>query len=103
MNIDLSKTITNNAFRYGYLLKQIYPYIHKILGRIILGFVIAIPLGLLDGVVAFSLKPYLDYVINGKDNPALLQWFFHYLPFLDKTLTLQVVFAMIIPFGIVDR
>ena len=34
--------------------------------RIFLGFTIAIPLGLLDGVTAFALKPYMDYVIGGK-------------------------------------
>ena len=27
---------------------------------------LAIPLGLLDGVVAYALKPYMDCVINGK-------------------------------------
>ena len=34
--------------------------------RVILGFLVAIPLGLLDGVTAIALKPYMDYVIGGK-------------------------------------
>lgn len=42
------------------------PYIKPYWFRILLGFAIAIPLGLLDGVTAFALKPYMDYVIGGK-------------------------------------
>ncbi len=61
----LSSTTAQNSFQYGWLLSRIWPYIKPYTGRIILGFLIAIPLGLLDGVTAFALKPYMDYVIGG--------------------------------------
>ena len=44
-----------------------FTYIKPYWFRISLGFAIAIPLGLLDGVTAFALKPYMDYVIGGKE------------------------------------
>lgn len=62
----LSATTAKNAFKYTWLLSRIYPYIKPYWFRILLGFLIAIPLGLLDGVTAFALKPYMDYVIGGK-------------------------------------
>ena len=62
----LSATTAQNAFKYTWLLSRIYPYIKPYWFRILLGFLIAIPLGLLDGVTAFALKPYMDYVIGGK-------------------------------------
>ena len=62
----LSTTSAQNAFKYTWLLSRIYPYIKPYWFRILLGFAIAIPLGLLDGVTAFALKPYMDYVIGGK-------------------------------------
>ena len=62
----LNTTTAQNSFKYGWLLSRIWPYIKPYLFRIFLGFTIAIPLGLLDGVTAFALKPYMDYVIGGK-------------------------------------
>ena len=62
----LSATSAHNSFRYAWLLSRIFPYIRPYWFRIILGFAIAIPLGLLDGVTAFALKPYMDYVVGGK-------------------------------------
>ena len=56
----------DRAFDYGYLLKRIWPYIRPVMFRIIIGFALAIPLGLLDGATAFALKPYIDVVINGE-------------------------------------
>ena len=50
-------------------------------------------MGLLDGVVALALKPYLDFVVNG--NPE------HTWTFLGVTVHSQSFLAMIIPFGIV--
>lgn len=64
--MKLSATEAKNSFKYTWLLARIFPYIKPYLFRIILGFLIAIPLGLLDGVTAFALKPYMDYVIGGK-------------------------------------
>ena len=59
-------TKAKNSFRYKWLLSRIYPYLKPYLFRIFLGFLVAIPLGLLDGVTAFALKPYMDYVVGGK-------------------------------------
>ena len=64
--MKLNSTTAQNSFKYGWLLSRIYPYIKPYWFRILLGFAIAIPLGLLDGVTAFALKPYMDYVIGGK-------------------------------------
>lgn len=63
--MKLKDTVSKDAFRYGYLLQRIYPYLKPVMFRAILGIIIAIPLGLLDGVTAIALKPYLDNVING--------------------------------------
>lgn len=62
----LSSTSAQNSFKYTWLLSRIWPYIKPYWFRILLGFAIAIPLGLLDGVTAFALKPYMDYVVGGK-------------------------------------
>lgn len=64
--MKLDMTTAKNSFKYEWLLSRIYPYIKPYWFRILLGFAIAIPLGLLDGVTAFALKPYMDYVIGGK-------------------------------------
>jgi len=64
--MKLSATTAENSFKYGWLLSKIWPYIKPYWFRITLGFLVAIPLGLLDGVTAFALKPYLDYVVGGK-------------------------------------
>ena len=47
--------------------------------RIVLGFLIALPVGALDGVIAYALKPYMDEVLIKKN----------------------MLLACIIPFGIV--
>ena len=65
MKLKDTKALT--SFEYGWLLKRIFPYIKPFLGRAILGFLLAIPVGLLDGVVSFSLKPFMDYVIGQKN------------------------------------
>ena len=89
MEYKLKDTLSKDAFRYGYLTKKIAPFIKPHLSRIFLNILIAIPLGLLDGVVAFALKPYMDCVINGKS------W-------TIGSFTLeQNVLAIAIPFGIV--
>lgn len=93
MEYRLKDTISKDAFRYGYLLNKIYPYIKPFWGRIIINLIIAVPLGLLDGVVAFSLKPYMDLVING--NPSVTY------NIMGHNLQLQSSFAAIIPIGIV--
>ena len=64
--MKLSDTTAQNSFRYGWLLKRLFPFVKPFLGRILLGFLVAIPVGALDGIVAFSLKPYMDYVVGQK-------------------------------------
>ena len=91
--MKLDMTTAKNSFKYGWLLKRIFPYIKPYMFRIICGFLVAIPLGLLDGVTAFALKPFMDYVVGKQD------WIFHICGH-EFTLTWQV-FALIIPFGVI--
>ena len=91
--MKLSNTTAQNSFKYGWLLSRIWPYIKPYMFRIICGFLVAIPLGLLDGVTAFALKPFMDYVVGKQD------WIFHTLGH-EFTLTWQM-FAFIIPFGVI--
>lgn len=91
--LKLKNTTTKDAFRYGYLLNKMYPYIKLVLTRSILLFVLAIPLGLLDGVVAFSLRPYMDFVVNGNELQTFELW--------GHTFKLQAFFIKLIPIAIV--
>lgn len=91
--MKLSKTKAENSYKYSWLLNRIYPYIKPVLPRVILGFIIAIPLGLLDGVTAFALKPYMDYVV-GKQNLEFALWGHNFV------LSWQM-FAYLIPVGVV--
>lgn len=91
--LKLKSTNTKDAFRYGYLLKKMFPYIKAVLGRSILLVLLAIPLGLLDGVVAFSLRPYMDFVVNGNETQVF--------EFMGHTIKLQAFFIKFIPFAIV--
>ena len=91
--MKLSNTTAQNSFKYGWLLSRIFPYIKPYMFRIICGFLVAIPLGLLDGITAFALKPYMDYVVGKQD------WIFHILGH-EFTLSWQL-FAFIIPFGVI--
>ena len=93
MEYILKNTVSKDAFKYGYLLRKIYPYIKPVMGRAIINLLIAIPLGLLDGVVALSLKPYLDLVINGNPEQVYTVW--------GHEIHIQAAFAAIIPFGII--
>lgn len=91
--MKLSKTKAENSYKYSWLLKRIYPYIKPVMPRVIIGFLIAIPLGLLDGVTAFALKPYMDYVVGQKDLVFVL---------FNKSYTLTwQLFAYLIPIGVI--
>lgn len=90
MNYKLKETVSKDAFRYGYLTKKIAPFVKPHLPRIILNLILAVPLGLLDGVVAYALKPYMDCVINGQ------VW--HIFGFTIE----QNILAAAIPFAIVS-
>lgn len=92
-NYKLKDTVSKDAFNYKYLLGKIFPYIKPVLPRAVINIIIAIPLGLLDGVVALSLKPYLDFVING--NPE------HTWSWMGISVHSQAFLAAVIPFGIV--
>ncbi|MCD8024934.1 MAG: ABC transporter ATP-binding protein/permease [Candidatus Gastranaerophilales bacterium] len=91
--MKLSSTQAQNSFNYGWLLNRIYPYIKPYWFRILLGFLIAVPLGLLDGVTAFALKPFMDYVVGKQD------FVFNFLNH-QYILTWQL-FAFLIPFCVV--
>ena len=93
MEYKLKDTTSKTAFDYAYLVGRIFPYVKPFLGRVLLNLLIAIPLGLLDGIVALSLKPYLDYVVNGDPN--------HTWDILGISVPSQAFLAMVIPFGIV--
>lgn len=92
-NYKLKDTMSKDAFNYKYLLGKIFPYIKPVLPRAVINLIIAVPLGLLDGVVALALKPYLDFVVNG--NPE------HTWNFFGISIHSQAFLAAIIPFGIV--
>ncbi|MCR5266385.1 MAG: ABC transporter ATP-binding protein/permease [Cyanobacteria bacterium RUI128] len=91
--MKLSKTQAQNSFKYSWLISRIFPYIKPVMGRVILGFLVALPVGLLDGVVAFSLKPYMDYVIGKHD------WIFSL--FGHEVVIPYALLAAIIPFAVV--
>jgi len=91
--MKLKSTVSKDAFRYGYLLNRIYPYLKPVLFRAILGILIAIPLGLLDGITAIALKPYLDNVINGNAHATFV--------LLGRTFRSQHFWATVIPPAIV--
>ena len=77
--MKLKDTSAQSSFDYAYLTKRMFKYIKPYLFRIILGFIIALPVGALDGVIAYALKPYMDEVLINKN----------------------MFLAYIIPFGIV--
>lgn len=89
----LLATTAKNSFKYRWLLSRILPYIKPYWFRITLGFLVAIPLGLLDGVTAFALKPYMDYVVGGK----ALEF-----TFLNSDISISSIqMAFILPVGVV--
>jgi subfamily B ATP-binding cassette protein MsbA len=95
MDYKLKDTVSKDAFRYGYLVNKIAPFMKPHIGRILLNLLIAVPLGLLDGVVAFALKPYMDCVINGQ------AWKIGSLTIEQNVLATAIPFA-IVTFAIVQ-
>ena len=91
--MKLSDTTAKNSFRYGWLLNRIFPFIKPFLGRVFMGILVAVPVGALDGVVAFALKPYMDYVVGQTD------WTFHFVG-NSYTITWEAM-AIAIPFAVV--
>ncbi len=91
--MKLEATTAKNSFKYSWLLKRVFPFIKPFLGRVILGFLVAIPVGALDGVVAFALKPYMDYVVGQKD--LVFNLFNHTYTISCSTMALAIPFAVI--------
>lgn len=91
--MKLESTSAQNSFKYGWLLSRIWPYIKPYMFRIILGFLVAIPLGLLDGITAFALKPYMDYVIGGKN--------LEFNAFHHAFVITSIQMAYILPFAVI--
>ncbi len=92
--MKLSQTEAKNSFEYMWFLKRIFPYIKPLMGRIIMAFFIAIPLGLLDGVVAFALKPYMDYVVGQKNLEFVL--FNHNFSISYSLMAVAIPFAVVL-------
>lgn len=104
--MKLKDSASKDAFKYGYLLKRFTPYIKPVLIRAILVVLVSIPLGLLDGVSAFALKPYLDNVINGDPNVTFemilhFNCLGHTIGFPNRVFHTQHFWALIIPPAIV--
>ena len=91
--MKLEMTTAKNSFKYKWLLSLIMPYITPYWFRITLGFLVAIPLGLLDGVTAFALKPYMDYVIGGKS--------FEFAILNHNFSIISIQMAFILPVGVI--
>lgn len=91
--MKLNATTAQNSFKYGWLLSRILPYLKPYWFRILLGFLVAIPLGLLDGVTAFALKPYMDYVIGGKS--------LEFTVFNHEVIITSLQMAFLLPIGVI--
>lgn len=91
--MKLSTTTAKNSFRYSWLLSRIFPYIKPYMARVLIGFFVAIPVGALDGVVAFFLKPYMDYVVGQKD--LIFTVFNHTYTISWSSLAISIPFAVI--------
>ena len=92
-SMKLSNTQAVSSFEYWGLIKRIIPFVKPFWGRALFAILVAIPVGLLDGIVAFALRPYMDYVI-GRQN-------FNFTIFAHHYTIDYVSLAIMIPFGIV--
>lgn len=91
--MKLKDTTASYSFRYSWLIGKIYPFIKPYMRRVILGFIVAIPVGALDGVVAFFLKPYMDYVVGQKD--LVFTLFQHQFSISCSVLAVSIPFLVI--------
>ena len=96
--MKLAETTAQNSFRYSWLIGRIFPFVKPVLFRVILGFLVAIPVGLLDGIVAFALKPYMDYVVGQKD--LVFNLFHHTYTISWSSMALAIPFAVILFAGV---
>lgn len=65
--MKLQEVQSERSFDYGYLYKRMYPFVKPYLFRGIMGIIIAIPAGALDGVMPYALNVYIDKIIPTKD------------------------------------
>ena len=64
------KAITENMFVKNY--KRMWPYIKPFWGRALLTLLLAIPVGMLDAVIAWAIKPFTDGMLS--TNPIFPIW-----------------------------
>jgi len=77
----IKNIINNNVVIKNY--KRMWPFIKPYWSRALLGVLLTIPVGALDGAVAMILKPFMDNVLVAKEKA-----FSFYLPFLIIGFTL---------------
>jgi len=77
----IKKVLTTNLVAVN--IKRMWPYVKPYLGRAILGVLLTIPVGALDGAVAMFLKPCMDEMFVAKQ-----QTFTNYIPFLIVGFTI---------------
>ena len=92
-DMKLFNTQAVSSFEYWGLLKRIVPFVKPFLGRAIFAIVVAIPVGLLDGIVALALRPYMDYVLGKQD--------LNFVLFNQQYHISYIKLAVIIPFAII--
>ena len=82
--MKLQEVVNDKAFDYKYMYERMWPFVKPYLFRGVFAIILAIPVGLMDGLIALALKPYLDYVINR--SPLDISQFQSFLvPFLEKS------------------
>ncbi len=92
-DMKLFNTQAVSSFEYWGLLKRIVPFVKPFWGRALFAILVAVPVGLLDGIVAFALRPYMDYVLGKHD------WTF---TLFNHTYNIAYMkLAFLIPFGII--
>lgn len=78
--MKLENIVHDQAFNYKYLYERMWPYVKPYIFRGILGILIAIPVGAMNGAVPLALQPYIDLVITG-ENKELAQTLAFWIPF----------------------
>ena len=58
----LENMVHSNQGDYVYLYKKMFPYLRPYLLRFIFAMILTVPIGALDGAIAWSLRPYMDVV-----------------------------------------
>ena len=69
---SLKEKFNENLFVRNY--KRMWPFIKPYWFRAMMGMVICIPLGCLDAIIAWSLKPYMDVVLVAKEKTMFVTW-----------------------------